>query len=224
MSPQKVIENTGSKTKGADASTEGPRYYEVWGSLEQTNRYLWYGLWITSTLAILAAINVRVLLQRPPIVIRVDGVGQAQFLGDSSRQPAVSEAEVKNFLTLFEKFFTELNFYTYNSDLKLAFSMMTQEFQSKANEQIKRGGIVETVKGNQSKTTLTLTEIKVLKDTPQFLDCHVKGYREIDSYKPDGAKSEVVFEDDVVLKKIPRSATAPYGVLVQDWGESVFKK
>ena len=39
-----------------------------------------------------------------------------------------------------------------------------------------------------------------------------------------GVELEVVFEDDVVLKKVPRSEQAPNGVLVQDWNESLFKK
>ncbi|MDE2236947.1 MAG: hypothetical protein KGK30_03570 [Elusimicrobia bacterium] len=210
--------------KAEQLPLETPPYYEVWGTLESANRALWVGLWFAVTVALLEFLVMRVALRRPPVVIRVDDAGQAQVVADPSRQPPVSEAEIKNFLTLFEKFFTELNCYTYDADLKVAYSMMTSEFQSKASDLFKRGGLLETLKGNQAKTALTITEIHILKDTPQVLDCRVKGYREIDSYKTDGTKSEVVFEDDVILKKVPRSAATPYGVLVQDWSESVFKK
>ncbi len=223
LTPSKPA-NPKETAKAGDLPLETPAYYEVWGSLEQANKALWVGLWFAITVALLELVLLRVQLHRPPVVIRVDDAGQAQLVADPSRQPPVSEAEIKNFLTLFEKFFTELNCYTYNADLKVAYSMMTKEFQSKASEQFKRGGTLETLKGNQAKTTLTLTEIKVLKDTPVFLDCHVKGYREIESYKTDGSKTEVVFEDDIILKKVPRSAATPYGVLVQDWLESLFKK
>jgi hypothetical protein len=210
-------------TAAAARPREGPAYYEVWGSMESANRALWAALWLAVTVALLALLLVRVLVSRPPVVIRVDAAGQA-LVADPSRQPSVSEAEIKNFLSLFERFFTELNCYTCDADLRLAFSMMTPEFQGKANDMLKRSGVVEAIKANNGKTVLTLTEIKVVRDTTQVLECHVKGYRQISSYKPDGAQSEVVFEDNVILKKTPRTERAPYGVLVQDWSESLFKK
>ena len=201
-----------------------PPYYEVWGGLESANRALWVALWFSITVAVLALILLKFQLSRPPVVIRLDQAGQAQPLGNSAGQPPVAEAEVKNFLTLFERFYTELNYYTYDADLKLAFAMMTKEYQGKAADMLKHGGILDKLKANQGKTTLTLTEITIAKDTPQFLECHVKGYREIGSYKPDGGQNEVVFDDEVILRKVPRSEQAPSGLLVEDFNESLFKK
>jgi hypothetical protein len=200
-----------------------PAYYEVWGSLEKTNKVLWAALWFAVTVAILALILVRVAMHRPPIVIRVDGAGQAQVVTDP-QPPPVSEAEVKNFLALFERFYTELNAYTYESDLKLAFAMMTPDFQHQASDALKRSGVLETLKSNQIKTTLFLTELKVVRDTAEVLECKVKGYRQTSSYKPDEPTGEVVFEHDIVLKKVPRSEAAPNGLLVEGYQESVFKK
>ncbi len=201
-----------------------PPYYEVWGSLESANRALWVGLWFSVTAAVLSLILVRVLIARPPVVIRLDATGQAQPLSTSAAQPQVGEAEVKNFLSLFERFFTELNVYTCDADLKLAFGMMTKDYQAKASDMLKRGGILEKLKANEGKTTLTLTEITIARDTPQVMECHVKGYREIGSYKPDGEQSEIVFDDDIILRKVPRSEKAPSGLLVEDFNESVFKR
>ena len=208
---------------GDDMPLAVPAYYEVWGSLESANRALWVALWFAVTVALLALILLKLEVGRPPVVIRLDQAGHAQPLGDST-QPPVGEAEVKNFLTLFERFFTELNFYTCDADLKLAFAMMTKDYQSKAADMLKRGGILDKLKANQGKTTLTLTEITVAKETPQIVECHVKGYREIGSYKADGEHGEVVFDDDVILRKTPRSEQAPSGLLVEDFSESIFKK
>lgn len=201
-----------------------PAYYEVWGGLESANRALWTALWFAFTIAFLALLLLRLKISQPPVVIRVDGSGQAEISVDSGVQPPVSEVEIKNFLTLFERFFTELNCYTYTSDLKLAFTMMTSDFQAKANDMLARGGTLETLKANEDRTTVTLTEILIVRDTPHVFECHVKGYREIGSYKPDGKQNEVVFDDDVVLRKVPRSQQAPYGVLVENYNESVFKR
>lgn len=200
-----------------------PAYYEVWGSLEKTNKVLWTALWFAITIAILALILVRVAVQRPPVVIRVDGDGLAQAVSDL-QQPPVSEAEVKNFLSLFERFYTGLNAFTCDTDLKLAFAMMTPDFQRKAGDMLKRGGVIEQVKADQIKTTLFLTELSIVRDTPEVLECKVKGYRQTSSYKLDGPSGEVVFEHDIVLRKVPRSMSAPNGLLVDGYLESIFKR
>jgi type IV secretory pathway TrbF-like protein len=202
----------------------GPAYYEVWGGLESANKALWTALWLAITVAILALALLRVQLRRAPVVIKVDGSGQSVALSGTDRQPAVGEAEVRNFLAIFERFFIELNTYTYDADLRLAFTMMTPDFQSKANDLLKRENTIENLKSNQTKMTLFLTELRVIRDTPEIFECKVKGYRQVGSYKPDAVASEVVFEHDVVLRKVPRSEQSPYGILVEDFHESVFKR
>lgn len=201
-----------------------PAYYEVWGGLESANKALWLALWLAVTVALLALALLRVQSRRPPVVIRVDSTGQSAAVSGVDREPPVGEAEVRNFLALFERFFIELNTYTYDADLRLAFTMMTPEFQSKANDLLKRENTVENLKANQTKTTLVLTELRVVRDTAQVFECKVKGYRQVASYKPDAAAGEVVFEHDVVLRKVPRSQQSPYGILVEDFHESVFKR
>lgn len=207
-----------------DLPLGAPAYYEVWGGLESANRALWFALWFATTVAFLSLILVRTLVRRPPVVIRVADSGQAEVERDTGRQPPVSEAEVKNFLSLFERFFMGLNAYTYDPDLRLAFSMMTQGFQSKADDMLKREGTLETVKANQSRITVVLTELKVLRDTAEVIECRVMGNRQIGSYKADGTTGEVVFEHNIILRKVPRSEQAPYGILVEDFHESVYKK
>ncbi len=201
-----------------------PAYYEVWGGLESANRALWAALWFAVTAALLALALLRVQLRRPPVVIRVDGDGRAAALGGLESQPPVGEAEVRNFLALFERFYVQLNAYTYDSDLRLAFAMMTPEYQAKADDLLRRGGVVEGLKAGLTKTALVLTELRVTRDAPEAVECQVKGYREVGSYKPGAPTREVVFEHDIVLRKVPRSEAAPYGLLVQDFHESVFKK
>ena len=208
----------------AVAAVEVPAYFEVWGGLESANRALWTGLWFSVTVALLCLVLVRLLLTRPPVVIRVSDAGSAQAVSDPGRQPPVSEAEIKNFLTLFERFFWGLNFYGYEQDLKVAFSMMTQNFQRKADEMLKREGTVESLQANQSKVTVTLTDLEVLRDTPELLECRVLGSRQLVSYKPEGPSGEVVFEHNIILRKTPRSEHSPYGLLVEDLKERVFKR
>jgi hypothetical protein len=224
---------------GRSAQTLGPAtqplglpiYYEAWGGLESANKILWTALWFAVSVSILTLILLRAALNRPPVVILLGQEGQAQVVSgtaaqarESKYQPPVSQAEIKNFLSLFERFFTELDCYTYNQNLKTAFSMMTPEFKTKAQDLLERKGLVENIKADELKTKLTLTDISIVKETPQLLECDVKGWRDIGSFKPDGPHNEIVFEDEIILKKVPRSEKAPDGVLVENWSESLFKK
>lgn len=206
------------------ASLGTPTYYEVWGGLESANRALWAALWFAVTVALLAMLLVRALADRPPVVIRVTDSGRAEVMADNGTQPPVSEFEIKNFLALFEKFFVELNVYTYDADLRAAFAMMTRSFQDKADRILKSEGLIQALKTEQLRTRLVLSELRVTRETPEHLECRIKGYREIGSYLPDKAVREEVFEHEIILKKMPRSESAPYGVLVEDFKESLFKR
>ncbi|MFH2201789.1 MAG: hypothetical protein ABIJ96_01605 [Elusimicrobiota bacterium] len=213
-----LVQNSVQASLGASA------YYEVWGGLESANRALWAALWFAVTVALLAMLLVRVQAGRPPVVIRVTDSGRAEVVANSGMQPPVSEVEIKNFLALFEKFFVELNVYTYDADLRSAFGMMSRSFQDKADRMLKSEGLIQALKTEQRRTRLVLTELRVERETPEHLECRIKGYREIGSYIPDKAGREEVFEHEIILKKTPRSEKAPYGVLVENFKESLFKR
>ena len=220
--PQTAIPTAGQTAEAVPLAVSP--YYEVWGGMESVNTALWVALWFAILVVILCLLLLRSAALKPPIVIRVTDAGEAQVVPNPGRQPPVSAAELKNFLSLFERFFTGLNAYTYDADLRLAFSMMSPAFQSKAGDLLKKEGTIETVKANQERITLTLTDFKVIRDTPDILECRILGSRQIGTYKQDGVPGEVVFEDDVILRKLPRSEKAPYGILVEDYHESIFKK
>lgn len=208
----------------APISLREPVYYEAWGGFESANRALWAALWLSGTIALLLAICLRVQMTRPPVVIRVSENGEASVAKPGELSAPVGNAEVRNFLALFERFFVELNAYTYDADLRMAFAMMTPEFQAKANERLKREAVVEGLQSNETRTRVVLTDLRVERETGEFLECRLKGYREIGSFKPDTETREVVFEHEIVLRKVPRSENAPYGVLVEAFNESVFKR
>ncbi len=209
---------------GGDESLGVPIYYEAWGGLESANKTLWTALWFAISAAILLIILLRLEIQKPPVVILLSQTGSPQVVVGAQSAPPVSADEIKNFIALFERFFTELDRYAYNESLQTAFSMMTPKFKIKAQDILDREGLIETIKTDEIRTKLTLTDISIVRETPEFIECDVKGWREISSFKLDGPKSEIVFEDEIILKKVPRSQTAPDGVLVKDWKESLFKK
>jgi len=205
-----------------------PAYYEVWGGLESANRALWVGLWISCTFSLLSLLLLRAVLRRPPVVLSVGADGQVRIMSGAARassaEPQPSRAEIENFVSLFERFFTELNCYTCDADLKQAFSMMAPEFQQQAQDGLNKSGKVEQLKTRKLHTKLVITEITIKDDTAQVIDCEVRGYRDIASYLPGVAEREDIFQDDIVLEKVPRSDKAPYGLLVEDYAASYFKK
>jgi len=216
------------EAKKDDAPMAAPAYYEVWGGLESANRALWVGLWISCTFSLLSLLLLRAVLRRPPVVLSIGADGQVRIVSGaaqaSSAEPQPSRAEIENFVSLFERFFTELNCYTVNADLKQAFSMMTPEFRQQARDGLNKSGKVERLKTQKLHANLVITEITIKDDTAQAIDCEVQGYRDIASYLPGVAAREEIFQDDIVLEKVPRSDKAPYGLLVEDYAATFFKK
>ncbi len=219
-----LAENSSEAPDAEPVALGTPVYYEAWGGLESANKALWTALWFAISAALLLLILLRLEMQKPPVVILLSRTGSPQVVMGYNSPPPVGADEIKNFLGLFERFFTELDCYAYQESLKTAFSMMTPQFKIKAQEILDQEGLIENIKAGEIRTTLTLTDISIVKETPEIIECDVKGWREIGSFKPDGQKSEIVFEDEIILKKVPRSSTAPDGVLVEDWKESLFKK
>jgi len=200
-----------------------PPYYEAWGGLERANRALWAGLWFAGTALLLCIIVLRIIVTKPPVVIRVESTGSATAIRPADLHSPVSGAEVKNFLALFERFYFGLNVYTHEENLNLAFSMMTPAFQKKANESLQKAGTVDILKAERQRIRVLLGQLDIVRETDTLLECRIKGTREVGSFSPEKPVTEVIFEHTAILRKVPRSAKAPYGVLVEDLRESLYK-
>lgn len=200
------------------------KYYEVWSdTLNLLNFFR------TLTIALVAIIVFLVVMLRqatkkPPLVVRVDKIGQTQAVKDWSSEILVSPPEIANFTQTFMEFFTAYDFYTYDNMFKKAFKMMTLEYQRKADEYLQAKRIIEGIKQAQYKTKMNISKIEIIKDSREATILKVKGYREVCSYANPDFFKEVVFESELALKKVSRTYDTPWGLLVDAYNETVIKE
>jgi len=200
------------------------KYYEVWGDTLNLLYFLRTLVIILSALCIYLTILLKKASDKPPILIKVDSIGQTQAIKDWQSQTAVTEPEVVNFTTTFIEYFTGYDFYTSDNNFKKAFKMMTLQYQKKADEFLQSNRIVESINEAQYKTKVNISKIEVLKDTPQNLILKIKGYREQKSYLNPDFYKEIIFEGELVLSKIKRTLDSPWGLLVDNYSETIIKE
>jgi len=199
------------------------KYFEVFGdTLNQLNVFKTITFFLLAVV-IFQTIIIKSVLKKPPLVIRVDQLGNAEAIKDVKSLLKITPPEIFNFTQYFLHYFIENNFYTYDEDFTKAFLMMTQQCQQRANDYLSVNRITEGIKSNQTKTKLNITDIRIVKDSPEYINLKVKGTREVRSYQNSDFYKEIVFEDELSLKKVDRTDKTPWGLLVDAWNETLFK-
>lgn len=200
------------------------KYFEVFGdTLNMLNVFKKLSLLLVFLVIFQTIIIVR-LINKMPLVIRVDSLGKAAAYGDVESETRVTKPEISNFVHHFLKYFLENNFYTYDDDFTTAFKMMTRKSQQELNTYLSVNSIVENIKANQLKARLIITEIHIVNDSEEYINLKVKGTREITSYSDTDFFREIIFENEISLNKVNRTESTPWGLLVDSWSESRFKE
>lgn len=208
----------------AQKETPTRKYYEYFSdslSSIQASRLREYTYWFV---IIMLLVMLSRSLNKPPLVIRVDSLGNAQAFTNVPSLQNVTPAEIANFTQYFLQYFTAHNFYTYDDDFTRAFKMMTPAATQKLNDYLGVHEIVDTIKSNQFRTKLTITDITTIKDSAAYINLKVKGTREIRSYQNAAYYREEYFEDELSIKKVDRTEATPWGLLVDSWSEALYKK
>jgi type IV secretory pathway TrbF-like protein len=223
----KLFKNKKSKESASippKNETESERkYFEVFGdSLNQIEFFKTLTL-LLAGLCFFLLLTLKTTFKKPPLVIRVDQLGETQALRNVKSQSAVSAPEISNFTSYFLQYCTAWNYYTYETDLDRALQMSTQEYQQKLKDLIQNEQITQRIQKDQLKIKLTISEIIVENDTPKFTKVKVKGFREIRSYQNAGLVQEIIFESSLILKKVERTTKTPWGLLADNWSESLYK-
>ena len=200
------------------------KYYEIWG--ETANQLNWFKnlAFLMAGAVIFLVILLTKSINKMPLVIRVDTLGAAKAFSNVQSANPVTAAEVNNFTQYFLQYWTAGNYYTYEDDLTKAYKMMTENYQRKAGEYLSTHSTMDYIKQNQIKTKMTISEMFILKDSENYVNLKVKGTNEVKSYQAPDFYKEEIFEYELSLKKVERTENTPWGLLVDAWNASYFKK
>lgn len=231
MAEQLVKQNRGDNTmEQADKSTSGladkpkRKYYEVFGDYVAQVNFQQTLIIILVCIIVFLIILLSQAMKKTPIVIRVDNLGQNEAFHNVKSYQNITKPELVNFTNNFVMYYTSHNFYSIKDDFRHAGKMMTESMFEKTNSFVIANRIIDNVIDKQLKTETKITHINVLKDTPDFIAVKVKGTRFITSYKTLDYKAEESFDIELSIKKVKRTMDAPYGLLIDNFSEELYKK
>jgi type IV secretory pathway TrbF-like protein len=202
----------------------GRRFFEVFGDALTENLFLRNLVIVLGGSCILLCVVVARLAGKPPLVIRVDNIGEPVAFTNMKVQNAVTGPEVRNFAEHFTRYLLAWDLYTQARDIDMAFRMMTPTAAQKMYQKLNAMKAEPFAKEHSVRTTIQIAEISVEKDTPDIVRVKLRGTRTYYSYTDKDFKKETTFEDTFVARKVDRSLTTPWGLLVDDWQESIFKE
>lgn len=218
-----MAENKATSNPAGDTSVNRA-YWEVFGdTVNQLNWFKNLSILLAGAVIFLSILMVQ-SMKKMPLVIRVDALGNAEAFKNVQSANPVTKAEINNFTQYFLQYWTAGNYYTLDDDLRKAFNMMTENYKRKASDYMSTQGMLDHIKQNQIKTKMLISEILVLKDSKEFVNLKVKGTTEIKSYQAADFYKEEIFEYELSLKKVERTEETPWGLLVDSWNPSYFKK
>ena len=208
----------------ASAKSAGRRFFEVFGDAVTENIFL-RNLAITLAGAcIIQTIGILKLTSRPPMVIRVDNIGEPVAYDNVKVHNAVTGPEVRNFAEHFTRDLLGWDSYSLTDDINRALHMMTIPAAQKMISHLDGMKAEPFTKGNSVRTAIKITQIEVEKDAPAAVRVRVRGTRTYASYNNKDFHQETTFEDTFVAQKVDRTLKTPWGLLVDDWQESIFKE
>ena len=200
-----------------------PRYFEVFGDSLAETLFLRNAVLILGGLCLALSVGLVRLAQRPPLVVRVDDLGDPVVFANTPAQSAVTGPEVRNFAEHFTRYLLGWDLYTLDHDVDRALGMMTTGAAGKMIHTLDGMGASSFTKQQSVRTSIQLAEIVVEKDTPEMVRVKLRGTRSYASYSDKDFKKETTFEDTFIARKVARGTKTPWGLLVDDWQESVFK-
>lgn len=200
------------------------RFYEVFGDCLSENLFLRNLTVVLVGACIIETIGMLRFSSKPPMVIRVDNIGEPVAYDNVRVQNAVTGPEVRNFAEHFTRYLLAWDFYSLTDDVNHALHMMTLPAAQKMISHLDGMKAEPYTKANTLRTTVSISQIVVEKDTPAIVRVKVRGTRVYISYNNPNFHQETTFEDTFVAQKVDRSPKTPWGLLVDDWQESIYKE
>jgi len=220
------------KSKAKANHRDSRSYYEVFGdTVTLLNTFKVMAVMLTLIIFFQAFLILKAQ-GKPPLVIPVDSLGRARAIENyeitDKRDEIQIQAFVKEFMeayTAWDSKFVELNF-------AKALNYMHSEFQKHAQQELMQsdpndpdhGSLLEKLMAQKIYSKLEIQEIRVEKDSPQWVRVWVAGIRRVFSYLDSSyPPTETIFNAYITLAKVPRTKTEPYGLLVYDYREHLVK-
>lgn len=205
-----------------------PRHLEIWGQLEENNRFfrrLAAACVAWAFLALAAGAYALLVALYRPLAFHVDATGEATFVGRLREQTAPSTAEVRYLAKEFLQRYIAFNSLTVERDLADAWNLMTGELRSQQEKTLTdyehehHEELVSVIKKQGIQTVLDFDQkrTEVAEHNGKAWTVRLRGTARtwpLNRVGEDAAFSERQFESFVTLVRCARTEKTPNGLLV----------
>lgn len=181
--------------------------------------------WVTALLVValvVLSIAVLVAVRKPPIVIRVDDVGNAVPINDLPTNNEPSDVEITAFAKDFLRAYLELNSLTIQKDLARALNMMTKKYQAAHLRELKAENFLQKIIKANIQTQLELKQIAITSKSSDraYLDIRaITSTTPLEDPHATPTRHGLIAKLTLVL--VPRTERTPNGLLVEDYRQQI---
>jgi len=158
------------------------------------------------------------VISQPPVVIRVDEVGNAESIRSLKQNNEVYDVEVLAFSKDFLKALFEINSYTIEKDLSRALNMMTRSFQNAHTKKLREGKYLYKVRKAHVQRLFDIEYLRITSRNQAGFELDVRG---ILKTKPldheDAPYDQTGLLGQLYIARVPRHERMPQGMLVSNF-------
>ncbi len=202
--------------------TEKAPVGELWGywvSHAETLRWLVVFLIFA---VVLLSISTLVAMRKPPVVIRVDGVGGAAIIKDLPVNNQPSDVEITAYSKDFLRAYLEVNSLTVQKDLTRALNMMTKRYQSAHLRELTKDHFLQDIVRANIQSSVEIKSLALTTRTPSRVYVDVRGIISTSPLEDNGAPpTKKGFISKLTLAYVPRTERTPNGILIDDYRQQV---
>jgi len=220
------------KSKEKRDQRDSRSYYEVFGDTVTLLNTFKVVAVILMLIIFFQAFLILKAQEKPPLVIPVDSLGRARAIEHYETQDRRDEIQIQAFVKEFMEVYTAWDSKFVELNFAKALNYMHSEFQKRSEQELIKpdpndpdhGSLLEKLRSQKIYSKLEIQEIRVEKDSPQWVKVWVAGIRRVFSYLDSNyPPTETIFNAYITLAKVPRTKTEPYGLLVYDYREHLVK-
>lgn len=168
---------------------------------------------------------------RPPLVIRVDQLGQAEAIKNYTVINETQDVEVMAFSKEFLRSIVDVNSGSISKDLARALNMMTKQFQGAHLKKLQEGDYVGKIRKANIQRELQIERLAITGKNEAGYELDVRGLlstRPLSDSEAPADRGGLLGQLYVI--KVPRSELSPHGLLVSNFRyrevplEEIYKK
>lgn len=191
-------------------------YIELLSAINIQRNNTRYYIYALLGLCVLLIIAVGYVAQKPPMVIRIDKLGNTEVVTNYEQESQVTTAEdIKNFVMIFSK-----NYYALRSDyvvpqLEKSVNMMTEAFKKAHMNTFKRHQTIRKIQAANVRLDLSIVSDITYETYGDKIDVKYEGKlarRTLNNDQKGGSTRP--FIANLTLVKTDRSPKHPYGLLI----------